>query len=308
MKIHYGLKSTEKVKNAVVTTGSFDGVHIGHKVIIRRLNILAAEIDGESVLITFWPHPRKVLYPDTKGKELKMISSQKEKVKVLEETGLDHLVIIEFTEAFSKVSSEEFIMDVLVGKLQAKRIIVGFNHYFGHNREGNFDFLRKIGQQHGFEVEEIPEQDIQNESVSSTKIRKALTEGNIQRANAYLNHIYMIIGPVADCGKPLKSKDVDTYGIRIEEKEKLIPPPGIYAVNVQWNDTRVRGVFFHLPPINGNHSNLCFKLFEKSAPLLNQDVTIYFHKKIRGREFFKGNLPDTNKFLQALSETMELIY
>lgn len=308
MKIHYGLENIGKVKNAVVTTGSFDGVHIGHKVIIRRLNILAAEIDGESVLITFWPHPRKVLYPNTKGKELKMISSQKEKIRVLKETGLDHLVIIEFTKAFSKVSSEDFIMNVLVSKLKAKLVIVGFNHYFGHNREGNFDFLRQIGQKYGFDVEEIPEQDIQNESVSSTKIRKALTEGNIQRANAYLNHIYMIIGPVKDCGKPLKNKNIDTYGIRIEEEEKLIPPTGIYAVSIEWAKTRVRGVFFHLPPLNGTESGLCFKLFEKASPPIDQDITILFHKKIRGQEFFEDKIPDTKKLMQALSETMELIY
>ncbi len=307
MKIHYGLENIQKVKNAVVTTGSFDGVHIGHKVIIRRLNILAAEIDGESVLITFWPHPRKVLYPESKGKNLKMISSQKEKIRVLEETGLDHLVIIEFTRAFSQLSSEEFIMNVLVEKLQAKKVIVGFNHYFGHNREGNFDFLREIGRKHDFEVEEIPEQDIQNESVSSTKIRKALFEGNVQRANAYLNHIYMIIGPRKDCGQPLMDREIITYGLEIEEEEKLVPPPGIYAVNVEWEQKHVRGVLFHLPS-NEQEPLLCFRLFDQVVPPENQDLTILFHKKIRGREFFNQGNPDAKEYREVLSETMELIY
>ncbi|MFO8053895.1 MAG: FAD synthetase family protein, partial [Bacteroidales bacterium] len=229
MKIHYNFESTANIKNAVVTTGSFDGVHTGHKVILRRLNMLAAEVNGESVLITFHPHPRKVLYPETKGKNLKMISSQKEKIRVLEETGLDHLIIIKFTKSFAHTSSEQFIRDVLVKKLRARIVIVGFNHYFGHNRKGNFDFLRKIGKECNFAVEEIPEQDIQNESVSSTKIRKAITEGHIQRANAYLNHIYMIIGPCIDCENPLQDQGINTYGLKIEEEEKLIPPFGVYA-------------------------------------------------------------------------------
>ncbi len=307
MKIHYGLENIGNVKNAVVTTGSFDGVHIGHKVIIRRLNILAAEIEGESVLITFWPHPRKVLYPDSKGKNLKMISSQKEKIKLLEETGLDHLVIIEFTKAFSQLSSEEFIMNVLVDKLQAKRVIVGFNHYFGHNREGNFDFLRAIGEKHGFEVEEIPEQDIQNESVSSTKIRKALVEGNVQRANAYLNHIYMIIGTRKDCRQPLKDKEITTYGLKIEEEEKLVPPPGIYAVNVDWDKKHVRGILFRLPS-NEEEPLLCFRLFDRVVPPEKQDLTVLFHKKIRGPDFFEDGKQDIKAYREALSETMELIY
>ncbi|MFW6019054.1 MAG: hypothetical protein ACOCPM_00605 [Bacteroidales bacterium] len=307
MKTHYGLDNIGKIKNAVVTTGSFDGIHIGHKVILRRLNILAAEMDGESVLITFYPHPRKVLYPETKGKELKMISSQKEKIHVLEETGLDHLVIIDFTIAFSKVTSEQFIMDVLVDKLKAKLVIVGFNHYFGHNREGNFDFLRKIGGQYGFEVEEIPEQDIQNETVSSTKIRQALIEGNIQRANAYLNHIYLIIGKTKECMQPLQDFNIETHGLKIEEPEKLIPPYGIYAINAEWDEEHIRGIFFHIPDqVNGAH--LCFKLFDNNTPPKEKDITLYLHKRIRDASFFNGSLPEKKSILQVMEETMELIY
>ena len=307
MKIHHGLANIGKVKNPVVTTGSFDGIHMGHKVILRRLNILAAEMDGESVLITFYPHPRKVLYPETKGKDLKMISSQKEKIRVLEETGLDHLIIIEFTKEFSKVSSEQFIRDVLVDKLEAKLVIVGFNHYFGHNREGNFDFLRKLGKQHGFEVEEIPEQDIQNESVSSTKIRKALVEGNIQRANAYLNHIYMIIGKPKKCPQPLKEFDIYTQGIEIEESEKILPPCGVYAINAAWDDELIRGICFHLPD-RENEDYLCFKLFDNIEPPEDKYITLLFHKQIRNESFFQGSYPEKKSIMQVMDETMELIY
>lgn len=306
MKIHYGLKEIGKIRNAVVTTGSFDGIHIGHKVILRRLNILAAEYDGESVLITFWPHPRKVLYPETKGKELQMIASQKEKIRVLQDTGLDHLVIIEFTKEFSRISSEEFIRDVLVDKLQARLVIVGFNHYFGHNREGNFDFLYQLGQSYGFDVEEIPEQDIQNESVSSTKIRKALREGNIQRANAYLNHIYMIIGPVRECQYPFDESDLPVFGLKPDEEEKLIPPPGAYAIHADWDNKHIRGILFILPEKNGNNE-ICFKLFDQEYPPIGENITINFHKRMREPSFFK-KAPDNDKIQKAIEETMELIF
>jgi riboflavin kinase/FMN adenylyltransferase len=306
MKIHYGLNEIGNIQNAVVTTGSFDGVHIGHKVILRRLNILAAEYDGESVLITFWPHPRKVLYPDTKGKDLQMIASQKEKIKVLQETGLDHLVIIEFTKEFSQVSSEDFIREVLVDKLHARLVIVGFNHYFGHNREGNFDFLYQLGQNYGFDVEEIPEQDIQNESVSSTKIRKALREGNIQRANAYLNHIYMIIGPVTECQHPFDDSELPVFGLKVEEDEKLIPPPGAYAIHADWDTNHIRGILFILPTQQGR-KDICFKLFDKIHPPKDKDITINFHKRMRDPSFFRSQ-PDEDKLQKAIDETMELIF
>ncbi|MFO8086539.1 MAG: hypothetical protein R6T91_01870 [Bacteroidales bacterium] len=307
MQIHRGLNGISKIKNAVVTTGTFDGVHIGHQVILRRLNILAAEIDGESVLITFWPHPRKVLYPETKGKNLKMIASQKEKITLLQQTGLDHLVILEFTKEFSEMSSEKFIMEVFVKRLQAKRVIVGYNHYFGHNREGNFDFLRGIGKEYGFEVEEIPEQDIQNESVSSTKIRQALTDGNIQKANAYLNNIYMISGTVKSCSQPFRQHSIQTFSLAIDEEDKLLPPTGIYAISVEWDNNRKRGICFHIPASDGS-LHLCFKLFDQTIPLVNQEVTVFFYKRIRGQEFFSDPLTDNKQLTKALSETMELIY
>ena len=174
MKIFTNFDEAASIHNAVVTTGSFDGVHKGHKVILLRLKKLAEETGGETVLITFHPHPRKVLYPDTAGKGLYFINSQREKIELLREAGLDNLIIVNFTLEFSQITSVDFVRNILLNKIHARKIVIGFNHHFGHNREGDYEALRQLGMEYGFEVEEIPEQDIQNETVSSTKIRQAI--------------------------------------------------------------------------------------------------------------------------------------
>jgi riboflavin kinase/FMN adenylyltransferase len=194
MKIFRGFEAVSGIRNPVVTTGSFDGVHIGHKTILNRLGMLARKHDGESVLITFNPHPRKVLYPDTAGKDLMLINSQEEKQMLLQKAGLDNLIIVTFTREFSRITSEQFVSDFLHDVLHAKVVVAGFNHHFGFNQEGDYKQLREWRNRYGFEAEEIPEQEVQHETVSSTKIRKAIGEGYIQRANAYLDHYYLILG------------------------------------------------------------------------------------------------------------------
>ena len=232
MQVHFSLDHLPAIPSPVVTVGSFDGVHVGHRVIIDRLKVLAREVDGSSVLITFFPHPRKVLYPETAGRELRLINSQEEKIRLMEDTGLDHLIIIEFTLDFARISSEDFVKHYLVGALKAHTIVVGFNHYFGHKREGSYDSLYKLRVLYGFEVEEIPEQEIQHETVSSTKIRKALAEGNIQRANAYLEHHYTMLVHMAPVRGKTKSLTYACCKIGQLASEKLIPPTGAYAVSM----------------------------------------------------------------------------
>jgi len=231
MQVHFSMDFIPDIPFPVVTMGSFDGVHAGHRVIISRLNTLARLAGGSSVLISFDPHPRKVLYPDTAGKELRLITSLEEKCRVLEETGLDHLIVLEFTRDFSLTTSEHFVEEYLVGKLHAHTIVVGFNHFFGHNKEGNFDTLYRASEHFGFKVEEIPEQEIQNETVSSTKIRKALLEGHIQRANAYLEHHFLMQAELF----PLPSETIQfkrpCYQMEIDDPNKLHPPPGSYAIS-----------------------------------------------------------------------------
>jgi riboflavin kinase/FMN adenylyltransferase len=232
MKIHYNFNDFGSIKNPVVTTGTFDGVHIGHAIIISRLNELASQIQGESVLITFHPHPRKVLFPEQSA-NLKLINTQNEKILMLSKTKLDHLFIINFTKEFSQTTSQNFVNDLLLDKLQAKIIVVGFNHHFGHNREGDYEYLYELSKKRNFSVEEIPQQDIENEAVSSTRIRKAIFEGNIMRANASLNHQYFIMGKT-HCTYDLHTQGTN-YQIEVEEIEKLLPPCGRYAAKIEQN-------------------------------------------------------------------------
>jgi riboflavin kinase/FMN adenylyltransferase len=286
MKVFHDLGELISIPNPVVTTGSFDGVHVGHKAIIGRINRLAREIQGESVLITFHPHPRKVLYPETAGKELYLINSQREKVELLRKAGLQNLIILTFTAEFSKTTSIDFIRNILVNKLHARKIVIGFNHQFGFNREGNFEFLDELGKYYGFEVEEIPEQDIHNETVSSTLIRKALQEGRIQRANAYLDHHYFLMGNLMPGSPFMKELQIQTFQIGIEEECKLVPPDGVYAVKIEVKDISCKGILNIKNSRYGNERSaedmvIEFYPFIDQAIPVNQDVIVTFSKRIR---------------------------
>jgi riboflavin kinase/FMN adenylyltransferase len=282
VKIFYDFDHLGEIRNAVVTTGSFDGVHIGHKVILQRLKKLAHEIGGETVLITFHPHPRKVLYPDTAGKELFLINSQREKINLLQKAGLDNLIIVKFTLEFSKITSMDFVKNILLNKLHSRIIVIGFNHHFGHNREGDYGELRKLGTSHGFEVEEIPEQDIHNESVSSTKIRKAIQDGAIQKANAYLDHQYIMMGILSKSSQALEEIGFPCYTMGIEEDCKLVPPNGVYAVTVLGDDSFSRAMCF----IRKNEEKpldtlVEIHLLESYGSIEGEVGTLLFHKRIR---------------------------
>ncbi|MEI7725466.1 MAG: riboflavin kinase [Bacteroidota bacterium] len=282
MKIFYDFDHVGEIRNAVVTTGSFDGVHIGHKVILQRLKKLAAEINGETVLITFHPHPRKVLYPDTAGKELFLINSQREKINLLQKAGLDNLIIVTFTLEFSKITSIDFVKNILLNKLHARMIVIGFNHHFGHNREGDYEELRKLGNANGFEVEEIPEQDIHNESVSSTKIRKAIQDGSIQKANAYLDHQYIMMGLLRKSSETLEEIGFPCYSMRIEEDCKLVPPNGVYAVTVIGDDSFSRAMCFIRKNESAPLDTLVeVHLLENYGSIEGEIATLLFHKRIR---------------------------
>lgn len=288
MKIFYGFEHVGEIRNAVVTTGSFDGVHIGHKVILQRLKKLAAEIGGETVLITFHPHPRKVLYPETAGKGLFLINSQPEKISLLQKAGLDNLIIVEFTLEFSKITSIDFVRNILLNKLHARKIVIGFNHHFGHNREGDYDALRKLGVINGFEVEEIPEQDIHNESVSSTKIRNAINDGNIQKANAYLDHQYIIIGRMSKSSPILEEIGFPCFSLQIEEDCKLVPPNGVYAVTVVGEDIFSRAMCFIRKHESSPLDTLVeVHLLEDYGRIEGEMATLLFHKRIREERILK---------------------
>ena len=280
MNIHYDFSNLEEIRNAVVTTGSFDGVHNGHKVILERLKKIAFDIGGETVLITFHPHPRQVLYPDTYGKNLKLISSQREKIELLTKAGIDHLIIANFTLEFSKISSVSFVRDILLKKIHPRKIVTGYNHHFGHNREGDTELMVQLGKQFGFEVEQIPEQDIQQETVSSVSIRKALIKGDIRKANRYLDHNFIISGNCQQVTPQTSRKNADRYSMQLEEEHKLIPPDGIYAVSIIDDEAKYSGKCFIT---NNNEHPLETSIeFQADEPLncQSESTTLLFHNKI----------------------------
>jgi riboflavin kinase/FMN adenylyltransferase len=307
MKIFRSFEEASIIRNPVVTTGSFDGVHIGHKTILNRLNMLARKYNGESVLITFDPHPRKVLYPETAGKDLKLINSREEKLELLRKAGLDNIIITEFTREFSKITSEQFIRDFLHGMLKAKVIVVGFNHHFGFNQEGDYKQLWAMREKYNFDAEEIPEQEVQHETVSSTKIRQAIKEGFIQKANAYLDHYYIVMGkPVAyDYENPVFP--VSLVRIPLGEECKLLPANGIYAVSLESGRMNSKGMVIINVRDRGGPEVL-LHLFDSQPYPIGSDSVIYFHKKIHGAIDPDDHMAAAPKLRSAMEEISELIY
>jgi riboflavin kinase/FMN adenylyltransferase len=306
MKIFRSFEAAKDITNPVITTGSFDGVHIGHKTILNRLRLLSEKISGESVLITFDPHPRKVLYPDTAGKDLKLINSQEEKLDLLEKTGLDNVIIVEFTREFSRITSEQFVRDYLHGILKAKIIVAGFNHHFGFNKEGDYRKLWEWQKKYHFEAEEIPEQEVYHETVSSTKIRKAISEGYIQRANAYLDHYYIIKGVAENYLSEETTDFPDLMKIPLSEECKILPLWGIYAVSVSWGLSHSKGMAIIYRRMD-NTREVLLHIFDKKDFNADSRITVSFHKKIHGAVNFSDSRA-ISKIRQAEEEISELIY
>ncbi|MCU0409634.1 MAG: FAD synthetase [Bacteroidales bacterium] len=305
MRVFRSFEEAAVIRNPVVTTGSFDGVHVGHKTILARLSMLAAKVGGESVLITFDPHPRKVLYPETAGRDLKLINSQEEKLELLEKAGLQNVIIIEFTREFSRIRSEEFVRDLLCGILGAKVIVAGFNHHFGFNQEGDYRRLWEWREKYGFEAEEIPEQEVQHETVSSTRIRQAISEGYIQRANAYLDHYY-IVKAVAG---PEYISTIDAmprlFSIPVTEESKILPAPGVYAVSVETPSGTGKGLAITCRSGNPNGAILLHML--EDADIKGTKVTLSFHKRIYGA-VDPCEEKHFQRIINARNEIEELIY
>jgi riboflavin kinase / FMN adenylyltransferase len=306
MNVYRSFEEARNIKNPVVTTGSFDGVHIGHKTILKRLRTLAELYNGESVLITFDPHPRKVLYPETAGKGLKLINSQQEKLELLAKAGLENVIIIRFTTEFSRITSEQFVRDFLHGILKAKVVVAGFNHHFGFNQEGDYKQLWGWQDKYNFSAEEIPEQEVENETVSSTKIRKAISEGYIQRANAYLDHYYIVMG------KPFRQFSGDDsllpvlWTIPLTDECKLLPSPGIYAVSVESVSYYSRAMVI-VNPKESSQPELLAHFFDAPPRLEDLNITLSFHKKIHGAVNF-SEPKSVSRLLSAREEISELIY
>lgn len=296
MKVHTDLENLPKFKNAVVTIGSYDGVHAGHQAIIRQINKLAHNMDGESILITFHPHPRMIIRPDDTS--LKLITNIDEKTKLLDRFGLDHLVIVPFTIDFSKQTPEEYIRDFLVEKFQPKVIVIGYDHKFGNKRAGNIDLLKAYEQELGFGVYEIQRQEVDTIVVSSTKIRNALLSGQIQQANEWLNHNFILSGKVV-YGKQIgRTIGFPTANIQVGDKYKLIPPIGIYAVRVWHNMEKYDGMLYigDRPTLDGENISIEVNIFDFDKMIYGDQLQVEFIAHIRKDEKFDG--------LEALKEQL----
>ena len=231
MKIFNGFEEITSIQNAVLTIGTFDGVHIGHQKILQQLNEEAYEIDGETVLFTFYPHPRMVLNPTNHG--LKLIQTQEEKIEKLKRQGLQNLIIQPFTSEFANLSAKDFVEKFLIEKLNVKKLVIGHDHQFGKNREGTLEFLKEMSIKYHFEVIEIPAQEINEVNISSTRIRKAIESGDVNVANSYLGEPFELNGVVIKGNQLGRTIGFPTANILIDDKIKIIPKRGVYAVEIQ---------------------------------------------------------------------------
>ncbi len=286
MKVYHDLNEFKPVSNAVVTIGTFDGVHVGHQHILSKLREIAAEIGGETVILTFFPHPRMILHPEDQN--LKLISTMEEKAELLEKAGIDHLIITPFTRDFSNLTAEEYIQKVLIDKIGTKRIVVGYDHRFGKDRQGGLAELIAKGPVHGFEVLEIPEQDIHAIAVSSTQVRKAILAGEVTLAHEFLGYPFMITGKVVRGDQIGRSLGYPTANLFVEEAYKLIPADGIYAARVTVGNRKFSGMAYigHRPTINGMYRNIEVNIFDFDEDIYDQTIRIHFLHFLRGDEKF----------------------
>lgn len=286
MKIINDLDSFSKTPT-VVTIGTFDGVHIGHQKIIKRLINTANQAGLHSVILTFFPHPRMVLQKDA---NIKLIHTIDERSQILKKLGLDCLFIKKFTHDFSRLSAQDFVKNLLVDKLHAKKVIIGYDHRFGRNRNADINDLINFGKHYHFDVEEISSQDIDDVAVSSTKIRNALLDGNIAKANKYLGYPFMITGKVVKGEKLGRQIDFPTANINVEETYKLIPKHGSYVVSSKIDSLLVYGMMNigTNPTVNGKKESIEVHFFNFKKDLYNQNIQVNLLHRIRDEQKFES--------------------
>ena len=282
---------------SVITIGTFDGVHVGHRAIMQRLVAAAKQQGLVSAVLTFFPHPRMVLQ---KNSDIKLINTLSEKKQLLEDIGLDYFVVEPFTHEFSRLSALEYVRDILVTQLKAKKIIIGYDHRFGRNRNADIQDLKKYGEQFGFEVEEISAQQLDEVSVSSTKIRKALAQGDIHTANTYLGYAFTIEGVVTK-GKALgRTIGYPTANLHVPQTYKLIPKNGVYVVKALVNNTLTYGItsIGTNPTVGGTAKSIETFFLDTSTDLYGKELQLQFLQHIREEATFK----DLESLKQAIQK------
>jgi riboflavin kinase/FMN adenylyltransferase len=287
LKIIQSITAFNSSEKTIVTIGTFDGIHIGHQKILKNLIRTANNEGKKSVLLTFFPHPRMVLQKENK---ILLLNTIKEKSGLLEKMGLDYLIIHPFSREFSRLTALDFVRDILVNKLNTSRLIIGYDHHFGKNREGNIHQLKEYSLLYDFKVEEIPAQDIDDVSVSSTKIRTALKDGNLKTANNYLGYHYMLNGTVVSGKKLGGTIGFPTANIEIKEPYKLIPKTGVYIIRTYINTilyTGMMNIGFN-PTVLGKHQTIEAHLFDFNEDLYGKEITIEFIYFLREEHKFES--------------------
>lgn len=289
MIIHTSLVNL-KIRKPILTIGVFDGVHQGHLSILEKLKEIAKEKDGESVVLTLWPHPRIVLNKDVDN--LRLLNNIDEKKFLLSQTGIDHLIVLPFTKEFSQLTACEFIEDYLVKRIGVKHLVVGYNHQFGKDRKAGYDFLKECAEKYNFGIEKLDVKLVENDKVSSTKIREFLTSGHLELANKYLGYEYFISGHVVEGNQIGRKIGFPTANIKIPEPFKQVPRDGVYAVRVRLNGDSYFGMLNigSRPTIEPTLriKNIEVHIFDFDQKIYNQTVTVSFVKRIRDEKKFNG--------------------
>ena len=279
-----------QAKNTVVTIGTFDGVHLGHRKVIEQLKSIAQQLNGESVLFTFYPHPRLVVAKDPSN--LRLLTTLEEKKKLLEETGIDHLVVYPFSKELAGLQYEEFVKKILIDELNMKTLVVGHDHRFGKDRKGTFENIVELSKSYDFDVQRIDAFLIGEVDVSSTKVRNAFQEGKIEDANKYLGYRYSLTGEVTEGNRIGRSIDFPTANVVASDPTKLIPLEGVYAVYVHCRGKRYDGMLNigNRPTVNKNadHRTIEAHLFNFDEDIYQENITIEFVKRIRDEQKFSS--------------------
>lgn len=288
MKIYHGIDLFQPVPNPVVTVGTFDGVHLGHQEIFLQMQKEAQRCGGETVVVTFYPHPRLVIHPDSKN--LKFINTQERKYEIINRSQIDHLIVIPFSKEFSNLSSGDFVKRYLVEKIKMHMLVVGYDHHFGKDRLGGYNELKGMGKIYGFDLLEIPARMIDGVPVSSTKIRKALTEGNIRLANALLGYDYSISGKVIYGNRIGRTIGFPTANIEQEDDYKLISAVGVYACKVDHYGKIYKGMgnIGYRPTIDVGNLTIEVNIFDFDEEIYGDRITIYFIERIRDEKKFEN--------------------
>jgi riboflavin kinase/FMN adenylyltransferase len=307
MKIHFGMEGLQ-IPQPVLTIGTFDGVHIGHQKIIDHLNKEAELIGGESVLLTFDPHPRMVLNPDSHG--LKLLQTLNEKIGKLERMGLQNLIIYPFDFEFSRLSAIDFVKEILYAKLKVRKLVIGYDHQFGNKREGNIDFLKNVSKEFNFEVVEIPAWEIDEVNVSSTRVRTALLKGDILTASKFLGEPFSIQGVVTK-GKQLgRTIGYPTANLSVTDPCKIIPAKGVYGVRCWLDKKEYRGMINigSRPTVSDEQStHLEVHLFDFNSDIYGATIVVEFIARIRDEQKFPS-LDDLVKQLKSDEQNVRTFF